>query len=411
MSTNANYKNVVLIVCSFFLGLVYMSLSSWAISVPELSAAFSLSSTAVMLGSGILIAGYAIGSFVQGRLMAKIGWRKIFNVVMSAFIVATFLIPLTKNYPVILILRFIQGWGLVVTITNTLVCGWFPSRQRGMASGILLGFIALGVAIGSLLTGFTTPLYGWQFNFYLLGGLTLAGMVLFNIFMKTPPDVIQGDVVLAESDPQFVIPPGKSIYSHPVMILLGLGMFCVFFNVYGMYSFVGNFFYSVGYDAAQVGLMGFWIGAIGFVSTPFGGWVGDNFVKKGVPPIKARAYSMAVVAFLIGGLGCILMPHLAPLNFNIAVLAALISGWGCPAANGPICSLPSDVFGAKRGGEAVGFILLIAGIGGVVSPILIPYIASVAGWAIGWYVTGASAFVGFIICLLIPTLTKAKASK
>ena len=47
-----------------------------------------------------------------------------------------------------LLLRFLQGFGLVVTITNSLVCGWFPTRQRGLASGVLLGCIALGAAVG-----------------------------------------------------------------------------------------------------------------------------------------------------------------------------------------------------------------------------------------------------------------------
>ena len=77
-----------------------------------------------------------------------------------------------------------------------------------------------------------------------------------------------------------------------------------------------------------------------------------------------------------------------------------------PAANGPICSLPSDVFGAKIGGGAVGFILLVAGAGGVIAPIAVPAIASAFGWNVGWYVTGAAALIGLGVCLFTPTLAE-----
>ena len=405
---NANYKYTILAVCSVFLGLVYITMSSWGICLPELQKAFNLSSFMVMMGSGALIAGYAVGSFVEGRLMAQHGWRKVFNAVMVIFVVATVLIPLVENYPFILLLRFLQGCGLVVTITNTLVCGWFPTQQRGLASGFLLGFIAVGVAIGSVITAYTTPLYGWKFNFYLMAALTVVGMVVFNALAKTPPEVIEGDIAAGGGEAMIKIPEGKSIYGHPVMILLGLGMFCVFFNVYGMYSFMAGYFYDLGFTTEQVGAMGFWNGMIGLLSTPFGGWIGDVFVRKGVHPIKARAYTMSVVAFLVGFIGCVLMPAMAPVSFGMAVFAAIVVGWGCPAANGPICSLPADIFGAKKGGEAVGFILLIAGLGGVISPPLVSYIAETAGWTVGWYVTGASALVGFVIAVLLPVLSMPK---
>ena len=188
--------------------------------------------------------------------------------------------------------------------------------------------------------------------------------------------------------------------------MLGFAMFCVFFNVYGMYSFLSTYLYDMGYATAQVGSIGFWNGLIGLISTPFGGWIGDALIKRGMPTIRARAYSMGVVAFLIGAIGCILMPSMAPVSLTMAVIPAMLAGWGCPAANGPICSLPSDVFGAKIGGGAVGFILLVAGAGGVIAPIAVPAIASAFGWNVGWYVTGAAALIGLGVCLFTPTLAE-----
>ena len=401
----AYYKYVILVVCSVFLAMVYVTLSTWGVCSPIFQEKFQLSSALAMAGSATLMAGYAIGSFLEGRMMASIGWRKTFLFAMVMFLVPIFLIPQMTNYTVILVLRFMQGFGLVVTITNSMVCGWFPANQRGLASGILLGFIALGSAVGSMLPGVITPKFGWQANVYILGAAVVVGTVLFLLLVKDPPALDEGGDG-AEEKVIVKLKPGRSVYSHPIMIMLGFAMFCVFFNVYGMYSFLSTYLYDMGYATAQVGSIGFWNGLIGLISTPFGGWIGDALIKRGMPTIRARAYSMGVVAFLIGAIGCILMPSMAPVSLTMAVIPAMLAGWGCPAANGPICSLPSDVFGAKIGGGAVGFILLVAGAGGVIAPIAVPAIASAFGWNVGWYVTGAAALIGLGVCLFTPTLAE-----
>lgn len=399
----AYYKYIVLGVCSLFLAMVYVTLSTWSVCVPAFQEAFELSSAQVMAGNAALMAGYAIGSFIEGRMLMRFGWRKTFSFAMVLFLTSVFLIPQMESYALILLLRFLQGFGLVVTITNSLVCSWFPTNQRGLASGVLLGCIALGAAAGNWLASLLTPLYGWQLNFYILGVVTVIGAVVFLLLVKDPPAPSDTDTD-GEETPIVKLKPGQIVYLHPIMLLLGLAMFCVFFNVYGQYSFLATYLYDVGYTTEQVGMIGFWNGLIGLVSTPFGGWAGDALIRRGIPTIKARAYSMAVVAFLVGGLGSLLMPSLAPVSLPMAVIPALIAGWGCPAANGPICSMPSDVFGSKIGGSAVGFVLLIAGAGGAIAPIAVPAVSASLGWHAGWYLTAAAALTGLVVCLLTPTL-------
>ncbi|MDR0886631.1 MAG: MFS transporter [Clostridiales Family XIII bacterium] len=399
----AGYKYLILIVSTLLLAVVYITLSAWGICVGVLKDAFNLSSAQVMAGNGLLLAGYAIGSFVEGRLLGTWGWRKVFLIAMILFVGTMLLIPNVQNYNVILLLRFLQGFGLVVTVTNSIVCGWFPSTKRGLASGILLGAVALGVALGNVLTAAITPALGWKANFYILSIVATIGAIVFMIVVKDPP-VLDEDATETEDTVVIKLKPGQSIYKSPIMILLGLAMFCIFFNGYGQYSFLAAFMYDQGYTTSQVATVGMWNGLIGVISTPFGGWIGDVFVKKGVSAIKARAYTMGVVTFVVGTIGCLTMPYLAHINYLFAIIPALLAGWGAAAGNGPICSLPSDVFGPKIGGGAVGFILLVAGAGGVIAPIIVPYIAEATTWTIAWYVTGAAAIIGAIISFATPSL-------
>jgi MFS family permease len=169
-----------------------------------------------------------------------------------------------------------------------------------------------------------------------------------------------------------------------------------------MYSFLGDYLYTLGFAPVAVGTLILLNGLIGVVSTPVGGIVSDRIVSSSGNALKARAYSMVFVGFLVAAIGSWLVPFLAPLGFGLASLAMIIMGWGIPATNGPLASLPVDLFGPKVGGEAFGLVLLIAGAGGIIAPIFVTWMASTFGWYVGWFITGAAAAIGVIAGLILP---------
>ncbi|WP_190815660.1 MFS transporter [Saccharopolyspora pogona] len=382
--------------CTLMLSLIYMSLTSWSVAVNELATSLRLSPEAVQFGSAALIAGYAIGGFVQGKLIERFGWRPTFTGVIIAFLIASALIPVVQNYGVILLLRFVQGWGCMVTVTSAVVSSWFPTRERGLAIGVLLGAIGLGSALGGYVAGVLTPAIGWQNTFWLISVATVVGAVLFYALVRQAPP-LEEERTLADAGPALRI---RSIYREPKLWLLGLMVMCCFFNAYGMYAYLAQYLYTLDYTSAQVGLVVLLNGLIAVVSTPVGGWISDRLVaRKGA--LRARTWTNAWVALLVAAVGCALVPHVAPLGLGAAVLIAVVAGWGTPATNGPGLSLPSDLFGSAAAGPGVGLVLLVAGAGGIISPILVPYIASVSNWTVGWYVTAGAAVVGLLINLVL----------
>ena len=126
-------KYSALIGCTLMLTIVYMSLTSWSVAVNELATAFDLSTSLIQAGSSMLIAGYVIGGFIEGKLIGRFGWRKVFTAVIIAFIIASVLIPIVTNYYIILLLRFVQGCGCMVGLTSHVVSSWFTTKERGLA--------------------------------------------------------------------------------------------------------------------------------------------------------------------------------------------------------------------------------------------------------------------------------------
>jgi MFS family permease len=397
--TQKTKPKMVLAGCCLMLTIAYMSLAAWGIAVPALAETFKLSETMIQLGNAALIGGYAVGSFVEGRMFVSFGFKKTSFFAIGLFIIASILIPYIKNYPIILCLRFAMGFGLIVNITTTIVSSWFPIKQRGLAVGILLGCIGLGSAFGGIVTGVLSSMLGWQEIFLSLAAITIVGFILFQLTVKEPPvQVDETPNQPAEETPD----TGISIYRQPVLWLFALMLLFVFFNVYGLYAYLAIYMQTEGYTVMQAGLLVFFNGFIAVASTPVGGLISDRLVKKVNNVLKARVYTIAFAAAAVGFLGCILIPVLAPLGFGGAILVSLISGWGCPAANSPILLLPTDLLGKRAAGTGIGIIILIAGIGGIVSPILVPFIAESAGWTTGWFITAAAALGCMIISLLIP---------
>ncbi len=394
--TKRKGKMPALIGSTIMLSIVYMSLTSWALAINELSKEFNLTPGLIQAGASLLIAGYAIGSFVVGKMVVKIGWKKSFNIVIYPFIIASALIPLVSNYYVILFLRFVQGWGIIVSLTCAIVSSWFPTKERGLALGILLGAIGLGVALGGYIGGVLNPMIGWKNTFWVITAITVVGVIIFYVLVKEAPPFEEEE----SANPGTSNEPEINIFKEPGLWLLGLATLTAFFNAYGMYAFLAQYLYTLNYKPEIVGFLVFINGFIAVFSTPIGGWISDKLVdKKGA--LKARTWTNAWVALFVGFLGCVLIPHLAPISITLAVIAVLLAGWGVPATNGPGLSLPSDLFGSAAAGPGVGMVLLIAGIGGIIAPIFIPWLASVTSWTIGWYVTGGAALVGLIVNLIL----------
>lgn len=392
-STTKGGKYSALIGCTLMLTIVYMSLTSWSVAVNELADTFSLTAPLIQAGTSMQIAGYAIGGFIEGKMISKYGWKKVFTVVIIAYIIASALIPVMTNYYIILALRFVQGCGCMVGLTSAVITSWFPTKERGLALGILLGAIGLGSAFGGYVGGLLTPMIGWRNTFWVISALAVVGAVIFYLMVKEAPPLEEEKAAVAQQNSET---KQKNLFKEPALWLLGLATLCCFFSCYGMYAYLAQYLYTLDYSSAQVGSMVFLNGLIAVVSTPFVGWLSDRRVAK-VGALKARTWANMWPALFVAFVTCVLLPHLAPLSLAMAYFISMAVGWGVPATNGPGLTLPADLFGSAATGPGVGLVLLVAGAGGIISPIFVPWLAAQTNWTVGWYVTGGAALLGMLI--------------
>lgn len=148
---------------------------------------------------------------------------------------------------------------------------------------------------------------------------------------------------------------------------------------------------GVGLDYAQGGLLG----------TSY--FIGYLVMVLGVPRI-VRAVGQRVmilaglVVLTIGMVGMAMVSRFEPL-----LVLYTLTGMGAGGAYVPAMSLASSWFEASHRGRAAGTMLSGAGIGIVLSGLLVPAlfpVAGFAGWQVGWLIFAAIAGVTLLACLV-----------
>lgn len=402
MSKSSSYKWVILVINFVFLAFAYAGLSTWSIAIPGLSKTFSLTPAMAQLGSSMLMAGYAIGSFVESFIAARIGFKRTGLIAALLLLIPQFMIPFIQSYYLILFLRFIQGWGIVWFVTTSMVTAWFPLEERGMASGIVGAAIPFGIGFGGLLVGKLLTIVGtWQKSFIDFGIVVLVIALIWALLARDPEKVDVESISEVDTNNNNI----NNI--NPFKLAAGwLIAFCLFANAWQLIGFntiLPSYMYSLGYNTEQAGLAVLLCGLIGVISTPLGGIISDALIRRGSDVIKSRAYIMAIPGFLIAALSSALFPFIAKTGYGSLLFMAILAGWGVPLTNASIGALPTDMLKSPElAGKLFGLTILVGIAGGVIAPFAISSISSSIGWNGAFITLGIGALVGVILGLIIP---------
>ena len=405
ITTKPSYRWVVLILCFLTLTCGYAYMSIWSMILPELMAEFNVTNATAQLGNSLLLAGYAVASYVLALLAAKIGRKKASSVGLLCFVVGTFGIPFCNSFALILVLRFLQGCGIVWGLNVGLASAWCSSKSRGFASGV----VGSGLCVGSGFGGWYAAMLwkhfpNWRDCFLNGGYLFLAFIVLFLIFVKdAPANLYPEEAAAAETRVQTDSKPKRSVWKTAGAWLCTLALFCECWAATGLSAILPQYCYSLGYSMDQAGNALLISGLVGIVLTPIGGMLSDAFVKRGADPLKARAYCMAAVAFLPSVVVIFLCPVIAPISIGMVYLIALANGTCGPIGNASLGALPMDLMGDPVLADKMFGMTILCGLsGGVIVPYALSAVQNSAGWLAAWIVCGLGAVGGAVIGFIMP---------
>ncbi|WP_286886038.1 YbfB/YjiJ family MFS transporter [Aneurinibacillus sp. UBA3580] len=284
---------------------------SYGILMPFIKESLSLTyEQAGLLGTSTSI-GYLGMVFFVGIFATKWGSKRL--VILGTLLVACGLLYLSwiTSYLTCLAGMVLIGIGTALTYTPlvNIVVGWFP-QQRGM----MIGFLASGIGIGTLISSSLIPLFttwfsisGWRYLWLLFGLISLLSALVAQIILRDPPIPL---CRTAKKDDSLL----RGVYLHKGVLLVAI--------IYGFIGFAylipQNFLFSFilearidRYSAGQIMALG---GFMSIFSGPLWGTISDKIGRK---------KSLLITLFL--GAIAMLIPIIFPVRFGFLISQFL---WG-----------------------------------------------------------------------------------
>lgn len=316
--------------------------------------------TVVMGAAGI---GSMLSQLPVGLLLARSAEKRVMLGALVVMAASTVVLGLTVTAIGLAVLRFFWGIGSTGWLLSrqTLMTRAAPAHVRGRAMSLFGGTARLGQFVGALLGGFTASELGFSAAFATVAAVTIAGVV---------PLSIDRNPTTSEAAPNQPDRPRlfDGFRDHGRLLLVaGSGQVSTIAVRTGHQVILPLIGAGIGLSVAEVGVLV----AIGrfadLILFPVAGYVMDRF---------GRLFAI-VPAF--GGLGLGFFMLAAAADYRSVVIAATVIGLANSIGSGTMLTLASDLAPPDNPSPFLSSLGTIRESGKIAGPILVGWLADVAG--------------------------------
>ena len=369
--------------------------------LPAMKEGLSLTYTQMgWIGTGNFI-GYLVFSLIGGYLATRIGPRMVISAALILVAFSLFLTGISDSFEFAAAMRTLTGAGSAASNVPimAMASAWFATSRRGMATGILvsgssIALLLLGPLIPFLLQSF--PNSGWRVSWYVLGGITLFIALLNYLFLRNRPEEKNlrpfGEAAgLPSTPPSPLSFSMKSLYtSRPLWHLAGIFFTFGFSYIVYMQYFSAYLVNEAGVGVERAGNYLMLLGILSIFCGPFWGTVSDFIGRK---------YGLALV-FLTQGI-CYLVFGLmkSDAGYLLSTILFGLTAWSVPSI---IAAAVGDTVGPRSTPAALGFTILVMGMGQALAPPIGGRIADFTGsFTSAFLLSAVVAFAGMTASLLL----------
>ncbi len=181
---------MVIAACAISMLIVQMDWFALNLALPAIGRQFNVASTDLQW----VVSGYmlSIGALMvtAGRLADIFGRRRIIVLGLALFGLLSILCGVSPNEIWLIVARVIHGIGaaLIFPVSIAVVSGTFSGARQARAIGIVLGFAAIGTALGPFVGGTFSEYLSWRGVFFINVPFCLAAIFLMLRYVKESRD-------------------------------------------------------------------------------------------------------------------------------------------------------------------------------------------------------------------------------
>ncbi len=348
--------------------------------------------------------GYALFQVPSGVIADRFGARRVLSFIAWLWLILTVLQTVVGWGPfhtgavtslvIFMVFRFLIGITASPTYPGSAqgVSKWIMPAYQGHANGIVIASIGIGSALAPPLVSNIMVALGWRPALIVSA---LPALIIALIWLKVrEPEPIKIFTPALSNDTSPYFPGKKGRINTLSFYLLTLS--------YTLQGYVGyifvTWFYLYLVQERHFGLLsGAWISSLpwilSIISIPLGGMISDRLVSGKPGPLWGRRIvpltGMAASGILIS-IGA---------HTGSAVMAAISLAFATAlilCVEGPFWATMMGIAGNKSG-TAGGIMNMGSNIGGLISPVLTPVIASLIGWENALHVAAFLAITGALL--------------
>ncbi|MEE2821894.1 MAG: MFS transporter [Acidobacteriota bacterium] len=363
------------------------------------------------------VVGYVLSQVPAGWIGDRLGHKSTLVlglIIWSFFTLLTpwagrgFLVPLVGLVPAIWIVRFLIGCGEAASYpcSNALVGRWFPSRERGLATGTIFAGLGLGATITPPFIAWLMVSFGWETSFYVCGAIGLVlSLVLVLHLTERPEEHSQ----ISDVELQHILTgrenltrrsrgtPWRQILSDLNVWLLFISYMCTGYTVYLYFSWFYRYLISVrGLEIVQGSLLGALPFLVMTISSPLGGWLSDRLsLRLG----KTTARRLIVMCAKLPCLPLLYLGASTEDNYMAVFWFSLAFGLSFLGAN---CYWTTAIeLLPAHAGTVSACMTMGVNAAGIFAPVLTPLIKDQYGWTVAWSVGGAFTVIGGLLWIFV----------
>ncbi|SER77368.1 MFS transporter [Corynebacterium cystitidis] len=370
----------VLVSAAFLIALGYGLIAP---IIPQFAVSFGVSMAAAGAVVSVFSAARLVGAPWAGRLVDKLGSRKVYLTGLVVVAVTTGLVAVTQAYWQILVLRTIAGIGSTMFSISAMgmIVKVAPPAIRGRASSVYGTAFLLGNIVGPV-AGAAMSFLGMRWPFVIYGvGVGLAAFVVWKAMPRSDHD-----------EKTTTLPPMElkeamqdSAYRSVLVSNFAQGWINMGVRVAVLPLFAAVVFEHGG-AAAGLAMAAFAAGNA--LALQFSGRLADTIGRK--PMILA---GLVMSAIFTGGMG------FADAFWPLLIVSAL-AGMGSGLLNPGQQAVLADVIGNQRsGGKVLSTFQMSMDAGQIAGPIIIGALAERFGFTVAFGVCGVLAIVAAIVWL------------
>lgn len=361
------YRYVALTLCTLAFTATMVARLVISPVIPQITAEFAVSKSAIGLALTGMWAAYAITQFPSGVLADRFGERLVILLAVGLTVAASLLLSIAPNYAVFAVTVIVlgAGAGLHYTVATSFLARHFDRVGRAIGIHVTGGPIAGLIApVAAAAVGVR---YGWRPALLLGAAVGVPVFVLFWLRIEpTPPE--QPGVTMRS---RFEIGPLRRLLARPEIRYTTIMAIGGAFSWQATASFLPTFLIEYhGRSAAMASLLFSVYFVVHGVSQPLLGTLSDRI---GRDMVAAAAFGTGILGYgtLVVGSGIAVLVAIP--------LVGIAMSWGAPVQSRFI-----DVLSSEERAAGFGLVRTVYMTIGALGSVVVGILSDIAGWSVAF---------------------------